>query len=77
MLNARLEALDNLANAAHLVKLDLQLVDFAQDGAEAGDFGVGGRHGGARAVVLEGCGCLRLLRELPNVSTHTGHHMLI
>lgn len=55
--NARLEALDNLANATHFVEFDLQLVDFTQDGAEAGDFCVGVLDGVARAVVLDlGCG---------------------
>jgi hypothetical protein len=60
----RLEALDNLANAAHLVEFRLQLVDFAQYGAEASDFGVGHLHRVTRAVVLHLGRRLRLLREL-------------
>lgn len=64
MLDARAEALDNLPNAPHLVELDLQLVDLAQDLVEAGDFGVGVLDCVARAGVLR-CGCgLRLGREL-------------
>ena len=63
-IDPRPEALDNLANAAHLVEFRLQLVDFAQDGTEAGDFGVGHLDGVTCAVVLHlGCG-LGLLREL-------------
>ena len=62
--DARLEALDNLSNATHLVEFHLELVDFTEDGAEAGDLGVGHLHGVACAVVLHlGC-CLRLLGEL-------------
>jgi hypothetical protein len=68
MLDARLEALDDLTNATHLVEFDLQLVDFAQDGAEAGDFGVGCLDGVAGAVVLELGHRLRLLGELSGVS---------
>lgn len=68
MLDARLEALDNLTNATHLVEFDLQLVDFAQDGAEAGDFGVGCLDGVAGTVVLELGHRLRLLRKLSGVS---------
>ena len=63
-LDAGLEAFDDLANAAHLVEFHLELVDLAQDGAEAGDFGVGGLDRVTGAVVLELCGRLRLLREL-------------
>jgi hypothetical protein len=71
--NARLEPLHYLANAAHLVELDLQLVDFAQQGAEACDFGVGGLDRVARAVVLDlRCG-LGLLGELYNISIHTSN----
>jgi hypothetical protein len=63
-IDPRLEALDNLANAAHLVEFDLQLVDFAQNSAEARDFGVGDLDRVTGAVVLHlGCG-LCLLREL-------------
>jgi len=42
----------------------LQLVDFVEDGAEAGDFGVGQLDGVAGAVVLELGSRLGLLREL-------------
>lgn len=64
MVDARLEALDDLANAADLVEFDLELVDFADDGAEAGDFSVGHGDGVAGAVVLH-LGCrLGLLGEL-------------
>lgn len=63
-INTGLEALNNLANATDLVEFDLEFVDFAEDGAEAGDFGVGHLHGVARAVVLHLCCCLSLLREL-------------
>jgi hypothetical protein len=63
-IDPRLEALDNLANAPHLVKFHLQLIDFAQDGAEARDFGVGHLDRVTGAVVLHlGCS-LCLLREL-------------
>jgi hypothetical protein len=62
--HARLETFHNLANAAHLVELDLELVDFAQDLAEAGDFGVGYLDGVARAVVLDLRRDLCLLGEL-------------
>jgi hypothetical protein len=66
-IDPRPEALDNLANAADLVEFRLQLVDFAQDGAEAGDFGVGHLDCITCAVVLHlGCG-LGLLRELEGV----------
>lgn len=63
-INARLEALYNLANAAHLIKFDLKLVDFAQNGTKARDFGIGHLHCVTRAVVLHlGCG-LGLLGQL-------------
>lgn len=62
--NARLEALYYLANATHFVEFHLELVDFAQYGAEARDFGVGHLHCVTRAVVLHlGCG-LCLLGQL-------------
>jgi hypothetical protein len=67
-IHPRLEALYNLANAAHLVEFDLEFVDFAQYGSEAGDFGVGHLDGVAGAVVLHlGCG-LCLLCELAHES---------
>jgi hypothetical protein len=64
MVDPRLEALDYLANATHLVELDLELVDFAQDSTKAGDFGVGHCHRVTSAVVLDLGGRLGLLREL-------------
>lgn len=67
--DARLEALDNLSNATDFVEFYLKLVDFAENGTEAGDFSVGHLHGVASAVVLYlGC-CLCLLGELAIVST--------
>jgi hypothetical protein len=62
--HAGLETFHNLANATHLVELDLELVDFAQDLAEAGDFGVGHLDGVAGAVVLDLRRRLCLLGEL-------------
>lgn len=64
MVDARLEALDNLANATDLVEFDLEFVDFAENGAEAGDFGIGHLDRVTRAVVLHLGRSLRLLREL-------------
>lgn len=64
MLDAGLETFHNLANAAHLVEFNLQLVDFAENLAEAGDFGVGSLDRVACAVVLGLRRRLRLLREL-------------
>jgi hypothetical protein len=64
LLDAGLEAFHNLANAAHLVELDLELINFAEDAVEAGDFGVGHLDGVASAVVLNLGGRLCLLREL-------------
>jgi hypothetical protein len=62
--DARLEAFYDFPNASHFIEFDLELVDFAEDGAEAGDFGVGHLHGVTGAVVLHlGC-CLCLLGEL-------------
>jgi hypothetical protein len=63
-LDARPEALHDLTDAPHLVELDLQLVDFAQDGPEARDLGVGILEGVAGAVGLQRRGRLRLLGEL-------------
>jgi hypothetical protein len=63
-LDARLEALDDLADAAHLVELDLQLVDLAQEGAEARNLSVGIAEGVAGAVGLQRRGRLGLLGEL-------------
>lgn len=63
-LDTLLETFDNLANATHLVEFDLQLVDLAQDGPEAGDFGVGHLDRVTSAVVLDLGGHLRLLGEL-------------
>lgn len=62
--NACLETLDYLANAAHFVKFDLQLVDFTEDGTEACDFSVGILDGVAGAVVLDLSGSLCLLGEI-------------
>lgn len=46
----------NLANATHLVEFDFEFIDFAEDGAEAGNFGVGHLYRVAGAVVLDlGC----------------------
>lgn len=64
MLNARLEALYYLADAADFIELDLQLVDFAEDSAEAGDFGVSIVDCVGGAAGLQGRGGLRLLVEL-------------
>lgn len=64
MLDARPKALHDLADAPHLVELDLELVDFAQDGAEARYLGVSILDGGAGAGRLERCRRLRLLVEL-------------
>lgn len=64
MSNPGLEALYYFANAADLVELDLELVDFAQDGMETGDFGVGHLYRIASAVVLDLGSRLGLLREL-------------
>lgn len=64
MRNPRFEALHDLANATDFVEFDLQLVDFAEEGAEAGDFCVGGGDGVAGAVVVDLCGGLGLLGEL-------------
>lgn len=64
-----LESLDDFSNAAHLVELDLQLVDLAQYGAEACDFGVGHLDRVTRAVVLHLSRSLCLLCELERVST--------
>jgi hypothetical protein len=73
-IDPRLEALDNLANATHLVEFDLELVDFAQNGSEAGDFGVGHLDRVTCAVVLHlGC-CLCLLRELSGRRQLAGHY---
>lgn len=58
------EALYNLANAPHFIEFRLQLVDFAQQGAETRDLRIGHCHGVARAVVLYLGRRLRLLREL-------------
>lgn len=64
MVDTSAEALDNLANAADLVKLDLELVDFAEDGSKAGNFGVGDLYGVASAVVVNLGRRLRLLCEI-------------
>lgn len=64
LVDACLEGLDYLANAAHLVELDLQLVDLAEDGAEASNFGVGIVDGMGGAIGLELGGRLGLLGEL-------------
>lgn len=60
-LDPGLEALDYLADATDLVELDLELVDFAQDGSEAGDFGVGHLDRVTCAVVLNLGRYLRLV----------------
>lgn len=52
IVKARFEALDYLTNSAHFIKFDLQLVDFAEYGAETRDFGVGHLHSVASTVVL-------------------------
>ena len=52
LLDAGLEAFHNLANAAHLVELDLELIDLAENAMEAGNFRVGHLDGVASAVVL-------------------------
>lgn len=63
-IHAGLEAFYDFANAPDFVEFDLELVDFAEDGAEAGDFRVSHCHCVTRAVVLHlGC-CLGLLGEL-------------
>lgn len=56
--------LDYLSNATYLVKLDLELVDLAQDFMEAGDLGVGVGDEVAGAIVLHGSGGLGLVGEL-------------
>ena len=72
IVDTRFEALDYLANAAHFVELDLQLVNLAEDGSEAGDFSVGHLHCVASAVVLHLGRRLGLLGEL-RVCQH-GHN---
>ena len=62
--DTRLETFHDLANAAHLVELDLKLVDFAQNGTEACDFRVGRLDRVTGAVVLDLRRRLGLLREL-------------
>lgn len=64
MRNPGLEALDYLADATDLVELDLELVDLAQNGMEAGDFSVGHLDRVTGAVVLDLGSRLGLLREL-------------
>jgi hypothetical protein len=64
IVDACFEALDYLANTAHFVELDLQLVNLAEDGSEAGDFSVGHLHCVASAVVLHLGRRLGLLGEL-------------
>lgn len=63
-MDACLEALDYLANAAYFVELYLQLVDFAEDGPKARNLGVGILDGVGCAVGLEQGGRLGLLGEL-------------
>ena len=55
------EALDDLANAADLVEFDLEVVNLAQDGTEAGNFGIGHLDCVTGAIILELGGPLRLL----------------
>jgi hypothetical protein len=64
LVHARLKGLHYLPDAAHLVELNLQLVNLAEDGAEAGDLGVGIGDGVGGAVGLELGGGLGLLGEL-------------
>ena len=64
MSDTRLETFHDLANAAHLVELNLKLVDFAQNGTEACDFRVGRLDRVTGAVVLDLRRRLGLLREL-------------
>jgi hypothetical protein len=77
MVNPSPEALDNLTDATHLVELDLELVDFAQDGSKAGDFSVGDLDGISSAVVVDLGRRLRLLGELASVSTRASASHLI
>ena len=72
LMDACLEGLYYLADATHLVELDLQLVNLAEDGSEAGDFSVGHLHCVASAVVLHLGRRLGLLGEL-RVCQH-GHY---
>ena len=62
--NPGLETFHNLANAAHLVEFDLELINLVENGTEAGDFGVCHLDGVPRTVVLNLSGRLCLLREL-------------
>lgn len=62
--NASLETFHNLANAMHLVEFDLQFVNLAEDGTEAGNFSIGRLHCISGTVGLEIGRYLRLLGEL-------------
>ena len=62
--DACLEALYNLANAAHLVKFNLELVNFLQYSTEACYLGVGVLDGMAGTIVLGLGSGLGLLGEL-------------
>ena len=63
----RAESLHDIADMAHLVELDLELVDLAEDFSEAFDFGVGSGDGGGGAGGLMVGGALGLGCELRGV----------
>lgn len=68
-LNPGAEPLDDITDMPHLVELDLELVDLAQDLAKAGDFGVGDGDGGGGAGGLVRGGALGLGCELRGVGS--------
>lgn len=76
-MDARLKGLYYLPDAAHLVELDLQLVNLAEDGAEASDLGVGIGDGVGGAVGLELGGGLGLLGELEGRKDGSAWHAIV
>ena len=68
------EAFDDITYVAYFVEFRLEVIDLAQDVAEAGDFGVGGSNRGLSARRLVDGGALSLRRKLARCEQAvTGH----